>query len=158
MKPQTFGEHMRWMIAALAFTVAPGTVAAVQASQQTAAQGPRAWSINQIHGAWASAQDEQGCLTAPISLFMSDGSVIVFETAKGPLHSIGVWRVEGDTLFMTHTDVPLGGDGKSGPEAASTILQVTADRFVTRSASGRERSRVRCAGLSLPIGAERAKH
>lgn len=149
---------MRAMMAALALTLVPTTIALAQEHRRPLDAVPNTWSVNQIHGAWASAQDEQGCLTAPISLFMSDGSVIVFETAKGPLHSIGVWRVEGDTLFMTHNDVPLGGDGKSGPEAASTILQVTADRFVTRSASGRERSRVRCGGLSLPVGAERAKH
>ncbi len=109
-------------------------------------------------GAWASAETPEACATAPISMFFSDGSVAVFESATGGLHSIGVWRIEGENLVMTHNDAPFDQAGAAKPASTLRILELSADRFVTANAEGKQRVRVRCRGLELPHGAVGRTH
>lgn len=109
-------------------------------------------------GAWASAETAETCATAPISLFFSDGSVVVFESAVGSLHAIGIWRIEGETLVMTHNDAPFANDGAAKPPVPLKIEELSETRFVTSNAEGKRRVRVRCAGLVLPQGATERPH
>ena len=111
-----------------------------------------------VLGAWASADQVEDCATAPISLFMSDGSMSVFLKAAGPIHAVGVWRLDGDTLYITHNDAPFSTDGKSKPESALTIVELDQDRFVTRNMAGKERNRVRCVDIEITGGGESHGH
>ena len=130
-----------------------GAILATFAAAQTVAVDPALAA-----GAWASAETSQGCVSAPISLFFSDGSVAVFESATGGLHAIGVWRIEGRNLVMTHNDAPFDQAGKTKPPSVLEILELSDARFVTRNAEGKQRVRVRCAGLVLPYGATARPH
>lgn len=109
-------------------------------------------------GAWASAETPEACATAPISMFFSDGSVAVFESAAGSLHAIGVWRIDGQKLVMTHNDAPFDQEGAAKPPSTLDIVELTQTRFVTKNAEGKQRVRVRCAGLVLPHGAAERPH
>lgn len=106
-----------------------------------------------VAGAWASAETTEACSTAPISLFFSDGSVAVFESAKGALHAIGVWRIDGQRFVMTHNDAPFDQAGAAKPPSTLSIIELTDTRFVTKNAEGKQRVRVRCSSLVLPYGA-----
>jgi len=127
-------------------------LAALSASSGVAFDAARA------PGAWASAETPEACATAPISMFFSDGSVAVFESATGSLHAIGVWRIEGDQLVMTHNDAPFEQGGVARPASMLQIVELSTNRFVTANPEGKQRVRVRCTGLVLPHGAAGRAH
>jgi len=106
-----------------------------------------------IPGAWASGEGEAVCQSAPISYSLSDGTYVVFNRFDGPLHAVGRWRVEGDTVFLTHTDAPFPESGAASPETRLTLVRVDTQSFVTTNSAGRQRIRTRCSGLTLPPGA-----
>jgi hypothetical protein len=108
-----------------------------------AASSGVAFDAAKAPGAGASAETPEACATAPISMFFSDGSVAVFESATGSLHAIGVWRIEG---------------GAARPASMFQIVELSANRFVTANAEGKQRVRVRCTGLVLPHGAAGRAH
>jgi hypothetical protein len=91
-------------------------------------------------------------------MFFSDGSVAVFESATGGLHAVGVWRIDGDRLIMTHNDAPFDQAGAAKPASILHIKELSDGRFVTANAEGKQRVRVRCAGLVLPHGATESAH
>lgn len=111
-----------------------------------------------ILGAWASADDTEQCSTAPISLYMSDGTASIFMSEHGPIHSVGIWRKEGDSLYITHNDAPFPTDGQSKPEVELTVIQLDETHFVTRNAAGKETTRVRCTDIEITGGGEAHSH
>ena len=108
-----------------------------------------AYASSHITGAWASTDDVAKCTKAPLSLFMSDGAMVIFESARGSIHSVGVWRKEGKTLYITHNEAPFPSNGTSNPEVALTIVQLNQSHFVTRNKTGKERVRVRCTDIQI---------
>lgn len=133
----------RLVSATFAIVTAFCSLAQAQATEPTAL----------IAGAWASGDGDAVCQTAPISYFLSDGTYVVFNQFDGPLHAVGRWRVEGDAVFLTHTDAPFPQDGAASPESRLTLVRLDTQAFVTTNASGRQRVRTRCSGLTLPPGA-----
>jgi len=117
-----------------------------------------AFEAKDVAGAWASGSGPDACAKAPISLFMSDGSLAIFESAAGGLHAIGVWKLDGATLHMTHNETPLAMDGKASEPVDLTLVELTAEKFVSKNAKGQERARTRCKDLTLPAGAVRQAH
>lgn len=106
---------------------------------------------DRIPGAWASGEGAEACRSAPISYFLSDGSYLVFNRFDGPLHAVGRWRVEGERVFLTHTDAPFPENGQAKPETALVLRKVDERLFETVNPAGRARVRTRCTGLVLPF-------
>jgi hypothetical protein len=111
-----------------------------------------------VPGVWAFGAAPEACAKAPVSVYFADGSTVVFESATGALHAVGTWRIADDQLHLTHNDAPFAQDGASKPATVSTIAELSATRFVTRTPEGKTRERVRCTGLTLPFGAKAAAH
>ncbi|MGB3456548.1 MAG: hypothetical protein WBG08_05545 [Litorimonas sp.] len=111
-------------------------------------------SVPSPAGAWVSSEDESDCMTQPITYFASDGTVLVFLSENGDIHSFGQWRVAGDTLSMTHNDFPLDATGMSNAAVELDILQLDGRTFTTRNGEGEVRFRTRCSNIELdPNGA-----
>jgi hypothetical protein len=133
------------LVGTLSACASPASIAAPEAQ----------FDARLIPGAWSSAEAASACGTAPISYFFDDGTTVVFMSAQGALHAVGRWSLKGAEMTLTHNDAPFPDDGKAGAEAKLEVIELTADRFVTRSAAtGKDRVRVRCKGLILPPGAE----
>lgn len=138
------------------FVAAVAVVAAVLGV--AAAQTVPADAATRIPGAWASGENAEACRTGAITYFMSDGTYVVFERADGAFHAVGRWRLDQGNLMLTHTDAPFPENGVVGGETPLTIVRLDGERFVSRNPAGRERVRVRCAGLVLPPGAKTEAH
>lgn len=109
-------------------------------------------------GSWASGNDVSACQTAPITYFSSDGVIIVFLSAEGPIHSFGRWDVVSGQLTMTHNDFPLDGGGVSKEPVLLEIIELNPGRFVTQNPKGDIRKRVRCDDLTLRSGFDHETH
>ncbi len=112
----------------------------------------------QITGAWASGETLEACNTAAITHFMSDGVVAVFLKRDGDLHSIGAWSATDSELTMTHNDFPWRGDGLSKSPVVPEIVALDETQFVTKSAEGRARARVRCSNIEITMGHNHDAH
>lgn len=109
-------------------------------------------------GAWASGENIVACDTAPITYFSSDGVIIVFLSAEGPIHSFGRWKVVNSQLSMTHNDFPLDARGISKQPVLLDIIKLSSRHFDTKNSKGEIRQRVKCDGISLNGGSDHQSH
>lgn len=109
-------------------------------------------------GAWASGASVKDCQNSPITYFSSDRVVAVLLSAKGPVHSIGSWTRKRDQLTMTHNDFPLDPSGQLNAPVILDIIELSANRFVTRNSKGDVRERIRCRHVNLKSEHEDDSH
>ena len=100
-------------------------------------------------GAWVSSEEAMDCATKPMTYFSSDGTVLIFLSREGPLHSFGQWEMSGSTLMMTHNDFPTPASGLSGSPVSLEVLTLSSTEFVTRNVKGDTRTRTRCTALKI---------
>lgn len=104
-----------------------------------------------IPGAWAAGDSADACETAAITVFFTDGSLVIFDSPSGPVHAVATWRFENGDLFMSYNRAPFPAGGVSNPARKILIRELSAERFVTENADGLVRRRVRCSDLVVPI-------
>lgn len=103
-----------------------------------------------IPGAWAAGETTEACKTAAITVFFTDGSLIIFDSPKGPLHAVATWRAADGGVYMSYNRAPFAGNAASRPASKLKIRELTATRFVTENPDGAVRTRVRCENAAVP--------